>query len=301
MATTMAGTVQQCVSLLRQVSLRGAPYVRCISSTCARQGKQPSSQPGDNLKEHSQMDYWKIPEEEGKPRRFISPEFFPPKHRPGRRSKLRDHLERQDMLKRRKVLNIPEFYVGSILAITMADPHAVGKKNRFVGICIKRSGLGLGATCLLRNVIDGLGTEICYEIYSPLIQKIEVLKLEKSVDDHLLYLRDALPQYCTVDPDMSPVKHSPNDPVPISDTKVRMKPRPWSRKWERFHLQGIDYSRVTLRPKDIKAAEDWKAPWRKEDFARKYAQPKDVLQQIRQELDEFEEEVERESAQKEMK
>nr|KAG8534632.1 hypothetical protein GDO81_018963 [Engystomops pustulosus] len=61
------------------------------------------------------------------------------------------------MIERRKVINIPEFYVGSILAVTMADPHANGKSNRFVGICIDRSGSGLGATFALRNVIDGQG------------------------------------------------------------------------------------------------------------------------------------------------
>lgn len=58
--------------------------------------------------------------------------------------------------------------------------------------------------------------EICYELYSPRIQIIEVLKLEKRLDDNLMYLRDALPEYSTVDPDMRPVPCSLSGEVPVS-------------------------------------------------------------------------------------
>lgn len=60
------------------------------------------------------------------------------------------------------------------------------------------------------------GVEICYELYNPRIQKIEVLKLEKRLDDNLMYLRDALPEYSTVDPDMKPVPISAKDEVPVN-------------------------------------------------------------------------------------
>lgn len=63
------------------------------------------------------------------------------------------------------------------------------------------------------------GVEICYEMYSPRIQKIDVLKLERRLDDNLMYLRDALNQYSTVDPDMTPVPFSLTDEVPFN--KVR--------------------------------------------------------------------------------
>lgn len=42
----------------------------------------------------------------------------------------------------------------------MADPNASGKSNRFVGICIQRGGKGLGATFVLRNIINNQG-EVC--------------------------------------------------------------------------------------------------------------------------------------------
>lgn len=41
--------------------------------------------------------------------RFLSPEFIPPR---GRIDPLKLFLERKDMIQRRKVFNIPEFYVG---------------------------------------------------------------------------------------------------------------------------------------------------------------------------------------------
>ena len=62
------------------------------------------------------------------------------------------------MIRRRKQIAIPEFYVGSIMAISIYDPAAVGKIHRFVGICVRRDNYGLKHTFTLRNVIDGLGT-----------------------------------------------------------------------------------------------------------------------------------------------
>ncbi|PKU37434.1 39s ribosomal protein mitochondrial [Limosa lapponica baueri] len=42
-------------------------------------------------------------------RRFLSPEFIPPR---GRTDPLKFYIERKDMIQRRRVFNIPEFYVG---------------------------------------------------------------------------------------------------------------------------------------------------------------------------------------------
>lgn len=60
------------------------------------------------------------------------------------------------------------------------------------------------------------GVEICYELYSPRIQSIEVLKLEKRLDDNLMYLRDALPEYSTVDPNMKPMPFPLAEEVPVN-------------------------------------------------------------------------------------
>ncbi|XP_075779520.1 large ribosomal subunit protein bL19m [Pelodiscus sinensis] len=199
-------------------------------------------------------------------RRFLSPEFIPPR---GRKDPLKYYIERIDMIRRRKVLNIPEFYVGSILSVTTADPYASDKTSRFVGICIQRGGKGLGATFVLRNVIEGQGVEFCYEIYNPRIQEIKVLKLEKRLDDNLMYLRDALPEYSTFDVNMKPVPYSPNDEIPVNQLKVKMKPKPWSKRWERpyFNIQGIHFE---LPEEIMEEAQKLSQPWIKFDMLREY-------------------------------
>lgn len=145
-----------------------------------------------------------------------------------------------DMLQRRTVIDIPEFYVGSVLAVSVSDQYAETKKSRFVGICISRMGQMLTADFTLRNIIDGMGVEIRYDLYNPLILSIEVLKLEKRLDESLTYLRDALPEYSTFPEDMKPVPLEEGQEVPINRTLVKMKPFPWSRHWERHCLKGVE-------------------------------------------------------------
>ncbi|TSO15218.1 Intersectin-2 [Bagarius yarrelli] len=190
------------------------------------------------------------------PRRFISPEFIPPRQRT---APLKFFLERKDMIQRRKVLNIPEFYVGSILSVTTSDTHDANKTNRFVGICTQRSGKGLGATFILRNIIDGQGVEICYELYNPRMKHIEVLKLEKRLDDNLMYLRDALPEYSTFPFDMKPVYLSATQDVPVNE------------RWERpkFNILGIRFD-LCLTAEQMEHAQKWAQPWRRFDMLREY-------------------------------
>ncbi|XP_033124607.1 39S ribosomal protein L19, mitochondrial-like isoform X3 [Anneissia japonica] len=217
---------------------------------------------------------------------FISPEFLPPI---GKRSKLQDFLERKDCFRRRLVLDIPEFYVGSILAVTTADPYAQGKEKRFVGICLERKGFGLGHTFMLRNVVDGLGVEIMYDLYSPLIRRIEVLKLEKRPDVNLRYLRDSLPEYSTVDPDMISIKHVPGHPIPVNDIKVKLKPRPWTKRWERMEMQGIDYSDVPQER--MEEGEKWHMPdHTRYDLLQLWELPEDYRNQIEREVEQHERE-----------
>ncbi|KAM8785115.1 large ribosomal subunit protein bL19m [Rhynchonycteris naso] len=200
--------------------------------------------------------------------RFLSPEFIPPR---GRTNPLKFYIERKDMLERRKVLHIPEFYVGSILRVTTADPYANGKTSQFLGICIQRSGRGLGATFILRNTIEGQGIEICFELYNPRIQEIQVVKLEKRLDDSLLYLRDALPEYSTFDINMKPEVLESNQEVPVNQLKVKMKPKPWSKRWERprFNVKGIRFD-LCLTEEQMKEAQKWSQPWLEFDMMREY-------------------------------
>ncbi|XP_074662892.1 large ribosomal subunit protein bL19m-like [Tubulanus polymorphus] len=184
------------------------------------------------------------------------------------RDRITEKLERRDMMRRRAVIDIPEFYVGSILAVTVSDPYAPGKKNRFVGLCIERGGWGLRSNFLLRNIVDGLGVEILYELYNPTVQKIELLKLEKRLDDSLFYLRDCPPEYSTIPFDMEPIPHQKGAPVPVFTEKVPLNPRPWHQRWERADLQNAQLPEI--KQKLIDRAEELAEPWQKYDLMKNY-------------------------------
>ena len=123
---------------------------------------------------------------------------------------LLNFLSQSDIQKRRHNIDIPFFTAGSYLAVTRADPYSPTGTSKFVGICIARRNKGLGSTFILRNVIGGVGVEIMYELYSPAIREIEILKLERRRRAKLYYLRDKPLKYSTVSEKMQPV---PNDGV----------------------------------------------------------------------------------------
>ncbi|XP_072933496.1 large ribosomal subunit protein bL19m [Epargyreus clarus] len=201
--------------------------------------------------------------------RKVYPEFLPDPN-PLWRNSLREKLERIDMLSRRKQVDLPEFYVGSILAVTTSDPHAQSKTNRFVGICIERKGSGLRAEFTLRNVVDHQGVEVRYDLYDPTIQVVQVLRLEKRLDDKLFYLRDALPEYSTFPFDMDPEILPEGTPVPVNPVKVILKPKPWLERWERQELQGVANIEQYLTNKDKVRRELRKTPWEKYDLMKQY-------------------------------
>jgi len=190
--------------------------------------------------------------------RFIFPEFLPDPN-PKFRNILRERLERKDMLDRRDKVEIPEFYVGSIVAVTVADENSPNpnKLSRFVGICIDRGGTGLRAWTIIRNVVDGQGIEFMYNIYSPNVLKIEVLRLEKRLDEELYYLRDAPPEYSSFPFDMEAEILPEGVSVPLNTTIVKLNPRPWLIKWERLvdMLEGYELTDPFATPGKVRKHE----------------------------------------------
>ncbi|XP_073987519.1 large ribosomal subunit protein bL19m-like isoform X2 [Rhodnius prolixus] len=228
-------------------------------------------------------------------RRFIYPEFLPdPKME--WRNPIREKLERMDMLKRRSRIDIPEFYVGNIMSVTSSNSHSSSKTNTFVGICIQRRGCGLRANFVLRNVVDNLGTEICYQMYDPTIVKIEVLRLEKRLDNELLYLRDALPEYSTFPFEMEPEILPEGVPVPVNPIKVILKPRPWVGRWERGNFQGIDQEHMMSLISDKMKWQipQHEKPWEKYDLMKQYRstipeeEQKEIFAEVYSELHQLE-------------
>lgn len=128
---------------------------------------------------------------------------------------LLDFLNRSDILKRRTNIHIPYFTSGSYISVTKSDPHSPSGESTFAGICIStRKCKQVGSTFLLRNIINGIGVEMMYELYSPAIKEIKVLKLERRRRAKLYYLRDKPLKYSTVNEKMEPVK-TPKGPVPV--------------------------------------------------------------------------------------
>jgi len=168
------------------------------------------------------------------------PDFLPHPE-PKYRDRLMDMMEREDMIARRRVIDIPLFFVGSIMAVTVADQF--GKESRFLGICIQREGHGLRHTFTLRNIIDQQGIEVKYDMYNPLLQQIEVLKLEKRLDDNLTYLRDAPQEYSFFPQDMKKdlITQKEGREVPVNTLKVKLNSHPWSQRYERMYLRGVEY------------------------------------------------------------
>ena len=152
----------------------------------------------------------------------------------------------------------------------------------FLGICILRERCGLRARFILRNVIDEQGVEVMYEMYDPTIQKIEVLRLEKRLDDHLLYLRDALPEYSTFDVNMEPEILEETSSVPINDIQVRLRPRPWLERWERQNLKGVSNIDEYINEKNRRKALESQKPWEKFDLMKQYRSsiPEDEQKEI---------------------
>ncbi|BES93953.1 ribosomal protein L19 [Nesidiocoris tenuis] len=227
--------------------------------------------------------------------RFVYPEFLPNPTLEWR-NPIREKLERIDMMRRRSQVDLPEFYVGSILAVTSSTQHAVSKQTRFLGICIKREGCGLRASFVLRNVIDHIGIEIRYFLYDPKILKLDVIKLEKRLDDELYYLRDALPEYSTFPEDMEPEILPDGMPIPINTTKVVMKPRPWYARWERTHFQGINRELMMTHVSEKMKMQIplHEKPWEKYDLMKQYRstipeeEQKDIFAEVDSELHKLE-------------
>lgn len=71
-------------------------------------------------------------------------------------------------------MNIPFFTAGSTMRVIYTDPSSRTGRNHFVGLCIARSNKGLGSTFILRNVIQRVGIERMFELYSPQIIEIQV-------------------------------------------------------------------------------------------------------------------------------
>ncbi len=86
---------------------------------------------------------------------------------------------------------IPELKIGDTVRVHVRIKE--GNKERiqvFEGIIIKKQGGGLNATFTVRRISYGVGVEKTFLIHSPLVEKVEVVRVGKARRAKLYYLRD---------------------------------------------------------------------------------------------------------------
>ena len=86
---------------------------------------------------------------------------------------------------------IPEIKVGNTVRVHVKIKE--GNKERiqvFEGIVIKKQGGGLNETFTVRKISYGVGVEKTFLIHSPLVEKVEVVRVGKARRAKLYYLRE---------------------------------------------------------------------------------------------------------------
>ena len=86
---------------------------------------------------------------------------------------------------------IPDLKVGNTVRVHVRIKE--GNKERiqvFEGIIIKKQGGGLNETFTVRKISYGVGVEKTFLIHSPLVEKVELVRVGKARRARLFYLRD---------------------------------------------------------------------------------------------------------------
>ena len=73
--------------------------------------------------------------------------------------------------------------------------------------------------------MDGVPVNIKFDLYSPLVEQVQLIRLEKWIDTNLRYLMDCDPFYCTIPFDTMPEVPPPsNVPIKVFTAKIPQKP-----------------------------------------------------------------------------
>ena len=88
---------------------------------------------------------------------------------------------------------IPDLRVGDTVRVHVKIKE--GNRERiqvFEGIIIKKQGGGVNATFTVRRVAYGVGVEKTFLVHSPMVEKVEVVRVGKARRAKLYYLRDRI-------------------------------------------------------------------------------------------------------------
>uniref|UniRef100_A0A0C9S486 TSA: Wollemia nobilis Ref_Wollemi_Transcript_25714_1122 transcribed RNA sequence n=1 Tax=Wollemia nobilis TaxID=56998 RepID=A0A0C9S486_9CONI len=96
-----------------------------------------------------------------------------------------------------KERSIPDIRTGDILELKVEVPETRRRVSTYKGIVMSRQNAGIHTTIRVRRIIAGVGTEIVFPLYSPIVKQIKVVKHRKVRRARLYYLRDKLPRLST--------------------------------------------------------------------------------------------------------
>ena len=88
---------------------------------------------------------------------------------------------------------IPELKIGDTVRVHQRIKE--GNRERiqvFEGIIIKKQGGGVNATFTVRKIAYGVGVEKTFLVHSPMVEKVEVIRVGKARRAKLYYLRDRI-------------------------------------------------------------------------------------------------------------
>jgi large subunit ribosomal protein L19 len=101
-----------------------------------------------------------------------------------------EELEKEQIAKLTEGREIPDFAPGDTLRVGVRVVE--GSRSRlqsFEGVCIARSNKGVNSNFTVRKISYGEGVERVFPLYSPLVEKIEVVRRGAVRRAKLYYLR----------------------------------------------------------------------------------------------------------------
>ncbi|MAF81304.1 MAG: 50S ribosomal protein L19 [Proteobacteria bacterium] len=100
-----------------------------------------------------------------------------------------EELESREMSKRE--VQIPEFSSGDTVKVSVNVIEGERKRVQvFEGVVLGRRNRGLNSSFIVRKISSGIGVERTFQLFSPLISKIEVIRRGDVRRSKLFYLRE---------------------------------------------------------------------------------------------------------------
>ncbi len=101
-----------------------------------------------------------------------------------------EQIEREEIERLTEGKDIPVFGPGDTVRVQVRVVEGTRERlQAFEGVCIARSNRGLNSSFTLRKISYGEGVERVFQLYSPLIQGIELLRRGDVRRAKLYYLR----------------------------------------------------------------------------------------------------------------